>query len=313
MIFLLGLEQLSKDEKSSLLSQIEVLNTENLINDSVQRNSKKGKDFILTTSSKLLKKHLPEVSNNLDKLNRNFDWNAEVLKRKIEERYNQFNNYSEKQMYDTLLDKLKKIADFDSEVNNEILANGIVCRVAKYMKIDTRLYLNNIALENDVFEETLKEKIDSMKEYVKKMNPEEMNNLERLLEIELKKLDECQKEAIRNALNVEKISAKTMINFVRTISTATAVQIILGSFGFGFFLFLSTFMNAIGLLLGMTFPFAAYTAMTATFGFIISIQFLLISLFISTGIIYKLTNDKINTEVAKLLILIGRSKLLGEK
>lgn len=104
-----------------------------------------------------------------------------------------------------------------------------------------------------------------------------------------------------------------MITFVKTLSAASAVQIIIGSLGFGFFLFLTTFMKAIGLLIGLSFSVGTYAALTSAFGFILSFPFMLITLVVSTGVLLKYTNQKIAVEISKLLILIERSKLLSEK
>ncbi|NJD22052.1 MAG: hypothetical protein FIA82_05215 [Melioribacter sp.] len=313
MIFMLGLEKLSKEEKVSVLSQVEVLNTMTLINDSLQKNSKKGKEFLLNFSSKLTEKHFPDFSKKIIDLNNTSDWDAEVMKNKIAQKYKQLCDLTEDQLNTLFTEKIKKLANFDIKVSNEILANGIVHRVAKAMKLDTRLYLNNIALENAVFEESIKEQLELIKKNVNSMNPDELNKLEELLDIELKKLDECQKDAIKNALKIEELSAKAMISFIKTLSTATAIQVILGSFGFGFFLFLTTFMKAFGLLLGLSFSFGTYAAVTSAFGFFLSFPFLLITFFVSTGFIVKLTNNKIDDEISKLLILIGRSKLYSNK
>lgn len=308
----MGLEKLSKDEKSSLLSQIEVLNASTLLNDSLQKISKSGKEYLLNLSSKITEKHLPEISKKILVFNHSSDWNAEILNSKISQKCAELSVLTEVQLNNEIIKKMKKLANFKREVNTEILANGIVHNVANAMKLDIRLYLNNIELENVVFEECIKEKLELIKKSVCDMSKEELNRLEELLTLELKKLDECQKEAIRAALKVEELSAKTMITFIKTLSAASAVQIIIGSFGFGFFLFLTTFMKAFGLLIGLSFSMGTYAALTSAFGFILSFPFLLITLIVSTGFLFKFTNQKIDVEVSKLLLLIGRSKLLSE-
>lgn len=310
MTFLLGLEQLGREEKILLLSQIEVLNSINLFNDTAQKYTKKGKDFLLTAASSITKKFSDDISKKIDGLNQKTDWDPEILKKKIEQKQKELAAKSDSVLNEILLKKLNSIADFKDRVTNEIIANGIVHRAAKSLKIDHRLYLNSIALEESVFEECVKEQIEMLKKNINKMNKEELDKMEQILTEELNKLSAVQQDAIKNTLKIDDISGKAMITFIKTVSTTAIVQMVLSGFGFGFFLFLTTMLKAFSLLIGVTFSFGAYSALTSAFGFILSLPFLFISILISGGIITKLTNSKIDDEISKLLILVGHCNLL---
>ncbi len=312
MTFLLGLEKLTKEEKISLLSQIEALNTSTLLNDTAQKYSKKGKDFLLKATANIAKRFSEDTGKQINDFNTNTDWNPEILQKKIQEKYSFFSTLDEVELSKILLKKIQEIADFKSQVSNEVMANGIVHRAAKVLKIDSRSYLNNISLEDAVFEECIKEQIELIKKTINKMDKNELDKLEELLNAELSKLNSAQQEVIKKTLKVDQISGQAMITFIKTVSSAAMLQMILSGFGFSFFLFITTFMKALSLLLGVTFSFGAYTAVTSAFSFLLSIPFLLIMILISGGIITKLTNNKIDDEIAKLLIIIGRNRLLLE-
>jgi hypothetical protein len=163
MTFLLGFEQLTVEEKISLLSQIEALNALTLVSDTVQKYSKKGKEFFLKTTAKMAGRVSENTGKKISDFNNNTDWDAEVLQRKIQEKYKYFSSLNKNELNDILLNKMKSIADFKSKVENDVLANGIVHRAAKSLNIDVRLYLNNLLLENAVFEECIKEQIEMLK------------------------------------------------------------------------------------------------------------------------------------------------------
>lgn len=310
MTFLLGIEQLTKDEKVSLLSQIEALSTSTLLNDTAQKYSKKGKEFLLKAAANIANRISDETGKRINDFNSSTDWNPEVLQKKILEKYDCFSKISEDELNKSLMKKMGEIAKFKTNVGNDVMANGIIHRAAKSLKIDYRLYLTSTSLESVVFEECVKEQIQQIKKTINKMDKTELDKFENLLNIELAKLSSAEQEALKKTLKVDKISGQAMITFIKTVSSAALIQMILGGFGFSFFLFITTFMKALSLLIGVTFSFGAYSTVTTAFGFLLSVPFLLITILISGGIITKFTNVKIDDEVAKLLILLGRSKPL---
>ncbi len=88
-------------------------------------------------------------------------------------------------------------------------------------------------------------------------------------------------------------------------------QLLLGSFGFGAFLFLTTFLKAFSLLLGTTFSFGTYLTATGLLAFILSFPFLLLLATSTGGIMLVQLQRQLADEVAKLVVLAGRSKLLS--
>lgn len=311
MSFILGLEQLSREELISLLAQIKTMSTITIIKDRFKKSTKKVKDFIFDKAAKVANKINPNSTKAIINMKNAFDWDADELNKKLKTEIKRYESLDNNALKNELFSEMKRIAGVEKDLSNELLANATVHRAAKSFNIDTRLYLDAVSLEMAVFEEALKEIIESIKEKIDKMSAEEIANLESILQKEIMNLSKGEQEALKKSIGIETISAKAMIQFIRTSSTAAIVQIILNSFGFGLFLFLTTMLKALSLLLGITIPFGVYTTMTLAFSFILSIPFLLLVLTISGGIIYSKTERKLEDQFAKILILVGRGKLLA--
>lgn len=312
MLFMLGLEKLTREEKVSLLSQIEVLSTGILIKDSIAKKTKQLKDSTFNTASKILSKLSKDNESKVKNISTDLDWDVEILQKKMKDISEHLQTLSDDEISNRMLEKIKKLAKFSKEVTPEILANGILHRVADSFKLDKRLFVNSVDLENAVFEECIKEQINAIKKKINKMNQLDLDRMEDLLNTELNKLSEANRETIRNTLKVDEISGKALLKFMNTVSATVLVQMVINGFGFGFFLFLASMMKAFSMLLGVTFSFSTYTAVSSAFGFFLSLPFLLIVILISGGILTKYNNSKIDNEISKLIVIIGKYKLIHD-
>ena len=310
MIFTVGLDQLQKDEKILLLAQINSLGALNVINDGVQKTVKKVKDTAFGEITKIFGKYNKDVAAKIDVFGKKLDWDPDVIERNLKDEVKKLEALSEEELNKKFKEKLFSIAEVKEEVSEEQLANFICNRAAKASGIDTRYYLNSTSLENAVFEKTIKEEIEVIQKKVESMSDSEKQDLEEILRKEIEKLSEADREAIRKATGVDNISAVSLITFIKSASAVGISQLVISGFGFGWYLFLTTMLKSLGLLFGLTFSFGTYTALTAAPAFVLSFPFLVITMLVSGGIIYTRTSKKIDDQLTKMLILIGRGKLL---
>ncbi len=310
MLFIVGLDQLSKDEKGALLAQINAITGLNVLNEGVQKGVKKAKNLVLDGAAWLAGRISEEYKQNIEELNKRSDWDTGVLQKAIAQEVGALSRLDPADISRHLRKRLVEIAQVDENVNETVLASAIIHRAAKALKIDVRLFADASLLENEVFEACVKERISELKKRLEAMSPSEMENFEKILRDEIAKLRESDKEAIRNAIGLEELSASAIVAFLRSTSSVTIAQLVLGSFGFGSFLFLTTTMKALSLLLGVTFSFGAYTAATTIMAFLLSAPFLIMLAAISGGLILRRTSQQIDDQLAKLLIIVGRAKLL---
>lgn len=144
------------------------------------------------------------------------------------------------------------------------------------------------------------------------MGREEQKRFEEILMEEISKLRQADQQAIREAMGIDTLSAEAVTRFIKTTSAAAIAQMIISSFGFGGFLFLTTIIHAFGLLLGVTFAFNIYAFATSLLSFLLSGPFLFIFAVASGGLLFWNSSKAIDDEIAKLFVLIGRSKLLNQ-
>jgi len=322
MTFLIGLNKLNREEKISLLTQINVTSLMNLSYDEIQKFGKKTKEGIFGLLGKavevipdnLIRKLNTEkevIKNNLEKFDKDSDWDPNYIDRKLSEEKELLSRNSDLEIDALFKQKLFSIAELQGEYNDTLITNSILHKAASAMKIDIRLYSDSVSLENAVYEKLLYELIENLKAKLSSMSSEEEEKLEKYLREELKKLSDADLDSLKKMIGGGEITSKALLSFFKTTSSIALVQLALGGMGFGFYLFLSTFLKSIGLLLGVTFTFGTYTALTTVFGFILSVPFLIIAGGLSFGYLYNKTGKKLNDEFAKLLVLTGKSKIIG--
>lgn len=112
---------------------------------------------------------------------------------------------------------------------------------------------------------------------------------------------------------MDELSAKSILAFLKTATATGIAQMVVGGFGFGAFLFITTMLKAFSLLLGVTIPFGVYTAATGGLAFLLSVPSFLIVMGIAGGFVYKGTERKLGDEMAKILVVIGNIKLMEKE
>lgn len=189
---------------------------------------------------------------------------------------------------------------------NEI-AEGIIAKAASHLRLNLEDCPNSEAKEEKIFTVYIEEWVQNIKERLRSISSDQEEDLKRILNQNLKKLSHAEREAIRKAIKTDELSGESLLRFLKTTSGIAIAQMLVGATGFGAFLFLTTSIHALGLLLGITFPFVTYTAATSTLSFLLSGPFLLLIAGLSGGFLYHQTTEGIKGELAKMLIVIGRA------
>jgi hypothetical protein len=177
--------------------------------------------------------------------------------------------------------------------------------------IDPRFYLDAVILENEVFQSFVKQLVEGLQKHLQRLGPKQTEELERLLRLQLMRLSEADREAIREALKVDRLSAETMLSVFKTGGGTLIAQMLIGSFGFGAYLFLATTLKAVGLLLGTSFAFGTYIVANSFLAFLLSGPFWLLVVLLAGGITCRKTAVKLDDYKAQLLIVTGRARLLA--
>lgn len=315
MLFFVGLERLTQEEKVDLLAQTRALSGQLIISDRVSKGLKKAKDYVGQHAERLAHKMSFRAGSRVHDWNERLDWNAERFAKRVAEEQEHLRMLSPEELQEEMLACLRKLARLDKQ-HDEHDVSAVACAViheaASSLAMDARVYLDAASLEGAVFEKALKEMVDALQKKLASMSEEEQGELEDLLRQELERLTEGDREAIRQALGVSELSAKALLTFLRSGSALAVVQLLAGSFGFGAFLFLTTMLKAFSLLIGITLPFGVYTAGTSLLSFALSLPCFLLIMAVTGGWILNRTNGKLDQQLSKMLVVAGRASLMQE-
>jgi len=310
MQFLIGIQHMTRDEKILLLSQLNAITTRNVLNQGVQTMAKKAKNFTLKQSSTLARYvNAHTLEEKIEQLDQISEWDAEVLARKIEEEIEKNSFLKDRELNVHIKWKIAELAGADKNEEDTKIAAELVNRLAVLYDINPALYPTSTALEEEVYAACIEEQIKILKKKLQSMSAEEEKTLEEALREELGRLSRAEQEAIKELSGLEELSAQSILNLLKTTSSVALAQIVIGSTGFGAYLFLTTVMKAFSLLLGVTFSFGAYTAATAGLAFLLSAPFLLLVFGASGGFIWYKTSRNLADQGAKIAFLAGRTQL----
>lgn len=303
MQFLVGINAMSKEEKASLLAQIECFASLRLmLGEGGRQLAGKTKAFW----QGLLRK---TRSNAGDSLDGTLDYTS--LAKRLQQRTMQLASLNEKTVDILLKLALTELVKVPFKADPSLVADKILRRAARSLKIKHAALIDSAVLEQKVFEGCINEQIERLQKRLSSLSDSQREELNRLLLAELEKMGQADQEALRQAIGVEELSADALVNFLKTTTGVAMAQLLLGSFGFGAFLFLTTFLKAFSLLLGTTFSFGTYLTATGLLAFILSFPFLLLLATSTGGIMLVQLQRQLADEVAKLVVLAGRSKLLS--
>lgn len=311
MLFLAGLESMSKEETVALIAQLDAITPPRVLNDWVQKTAVRLKDWTLGKIANGANSLSPSISAGAERLKRDWNWDPNVLQKKIDEEIRRLSALDLTTLKTESRKHLAETAKVDPGIEDTKLACAVIHRAAKSLNIDPRFYFDSVALENEVFQTFIKQLVEGLQKQLQKLDPKQTEKLEQLLRQELKKLSEADREAIRAALNLDVLSAAAMLKILKTGGGTLIAQILVGSFGFGAYLFLATTLKAVGLLFGTSFAFGTYIVANSFLAFLLSGPFMLLAVVLAGGIIYGRTAVKLDDYKAQLLIVAGRARLLA--
>ncbi len=314
MLFVAGFEKMSTDELRGLVAQLEATRGLSIFVESLLRVGKRFKEFSVSGVSRVLggrSKKLREFLRNIDE---RLDWDPELVVRKIEEKMKELETADRDALLRALRGKMMEIGGVkDPDIDMDAVASAVVHVAAGSMKMDGRLYPSVESLEKEIFRKLLVEVAEGIHERLAKLGADDYTELEKHLKEELGRLGEAEREAMRRALGVDELSAGSLLEFFKVTSGTAVVQMVLGGTGFGAFLCLSTMIKSLGLLVGVSFPFATYLAASSVLSFMLSWAFLPVVMLLSGGFAAFALDRNVKGRMAGMLVLVGRASLMKEE
>lgn len=299
MQFMVGISRMTVTEKASLLAQIECFTSlKEVLGESGRQLVRKGKSL------------LERLSPSTDSGDDESPLDHSAIAKKVRRRTIGLASMNEETVDRLLKLALLDLAQVPANAPQSLIAEKIIQRAAKALRIPFSLFTESTTLEQKVFECCIEEQIEKLQKQLESLSDNEREELRNALRDEVERMAQADQEALRQAIGVETLSADALISFLKTTSGVAIAQLMVGSLGFGAFLFLTTFLKAFSALLGITFSFSTYMAATSLLCFILSVPFLLLMTTASGGIIAFLLNKKLGDEVTKLVVLAGRAKTL---
>jgi hypothetical protein len=308
MLFLAGLESMSKEEMVALLAQLNAITPSRAVSESLQRTGKKFKDGFLELLARGAQFFSASLAARVDGLKKTWDWDPDVIRKSIEEETLSLSQRDVPALRAELRRHLVELGEAEPHADDAKLAQAVILRAAQSLKVpNAEHYRDPAELENAVFEAWLKQLLEQLQ----KLSLTQTEELEERLRGELDRLSKADQEAMRKALQIEKLSAGAVMSVLKTGASALTAQALVSSFGFGAFLFLATTLKAVGLLFGTTFAFGAYAAASNSLAFLLSPPFLLLLVALTGGAALLKTSGQLDGYKAQLLVVIGRSQLLA--
>lgn len=166
--------------------------------------------------------------------------------------------------------------------NPRELSRTILQKAARTLKIDTRLVAPE-EVERLVFEQQVTNLVAQIQEQVTRGGPEMEARLEEELRDLLARMSAGEQEAIREAMGLDRASARAMLSAFKSGSLTVVLAGGLNSLGFGLFLAISTMAKALTLLTGVGLSFGFYAATSTFLGFMLGPVGVLLSFLTASG------------------------------
>lgn len=288
MLFLGAIETLSEEELRSYLAYVHAASFFTLTKEAVDKPIKKVAGAI---ANRMPVRHskAPDDSDSifnlwLHELASRAGWGPFVVKEKLgefaqipTEHFNHAINGELQKRKDNNIDELReellstlaKLASvrFDEEPDYQTLARAVLKECAIHYDISVE-FTTDDAVEVHVAKAFLEDSLESLR---KSMMSEQIDEtkLEALLDQQLKDMASGDIDTMRQALNVEKLTGRTLLDSIKKGTITAGVLTALGASGFGVFLALSTVIKAFTLLIGITAPFAVYSGAASTLGVVL--------------------------------------------
>ncbi len=311
MLFMVGLDSLSREEKAALLAQLNAINSRNVLYEGAQQGLKKGKDLIFKVSGFLIGQFSSEWAEGVERLNEQLNWDVNTIQTAIEREYRRLSHLDGAALNRRLLSRIAEIGGVASNSSVSAVGEAAIRRAAEACKIRRNQPVE--VLEARVFDHCVEEKSKQLREQLTQMTDAQLEEFEAILREQIEGLSKAEQEAIRKTMGLEELSAKHVISFLKQTSSVALAQMIISGFGFGAYVFLAMLIKSFSMLLGVTFSFGVYATASSTLAFLLSSPFLLMIGLMGFGLMYRNAGNALNDELAKLLVFVGRGAFLQSK
>ena len=312
MLYYLGLARMSREESIALTAQLKAMTGLNIVGDSVRKTTAQVKRGLMGGLASLLdRKGKSEYAEQVRVAERNVSWDTESLARSINEETARLSLLSESQLTDELRKALRKLSRQENAADERAVAVGILERAALSVGIDPVAYVDPAQLELVVFETAVQRQYEELKKRLRNMSAAETEKLAAVLEQELNRLSQSEREAIQQFAGTAKLSGQAMLVILRTLSGVALAKMIFAGAGFGAFLFLTTALKATSLLLGVTLSFGTYAAATSALAMLASGPALALVAGLSGGFVLHKTTRHVEDQMAQLVVVSGHWRMSG--
>lgn len=302
MMYMVGLDSLTRREKASLLAQITSINAGVVLRVGAraagERAVRAGQRLAgRLTGSRVVADTSTSMANRSELAERiqTQEWRL----RSIPE--SSFNREYRKQLW--------RVAGAKAGDGIDLASKRILQRAARTHGIRAADYADDASLESAVMEKGVARLIDRLTNQLKSAAPEEEEQLEKALNEELSRMGTAERDAVREALGLERLTGRALTTLFRTVSGAAIVQALLGTAGFGAYMFITIMLKAFSVLFGVVFPFALYTSATTALAALLSPVAVPAIAVASAGVVAGTVERRVRDEFAVTLVMVGEVAL----
>ena len=168
MLFLVGLQKMTKEEKMIPLAQLNTLTGLNLINDAARRR-KESKNFLLGLGEKGAqwvgqRVGQPDLGRAVGEFKESTDWDAEVINKKFREEIAFLADLDEREISRMLRKRAVEIAEVDEQVTDQVLATAIINKAKRALgKNSRRVFSKTVFNWREIYAICISELIDEIK------------------------------------------------------------------------------------------------------------------------------------------------------
>ena len=313
MLYYLGLSRLNREERIALTAQLNILTGFNLLNEYFRKSTAKVKNGLMGGLAGLLdRKGQSAYAQRVREVERKLDWNTEILSHSLDEETARLSRLSNIELVDELRGGLRKLSGQDGAAPDSSVARSILERAARSLGMDPTVYVDEEQLEVMVFEKSVQKQYEELKKRLRGLSPQQTEKLAEVLEQELGRLSQSEREAVKKFLGTEQLSGKAMVSLLRKLSGVAVAKLVFAGAGFGAFLFLTTVMKATAMLLGVTLSFGTYAAATSLLAVLASGPALALVAGLSGGFILHRTSRQVEDQLAQLAVMTGHWRMSGD-
>lgn len=174
-------------------------------------------------------------------------------------------------MRKTLIEKVNSVGNsLRDDISDDALDVCVIEVACKKFKKSINSSLSPAQKADAIYQRYNENLISQTQEKYKKASNAEKADIDKQLQEGIDSLSDEQKEEMKKALQVDKVTGETLKKFLTTSAGASALLIALNASGFGAFMALTTIMHAVfTTTLGITLPFVAYTTSTSILSFLL--------------------------------------------